>query len=267
MAGVIHASPFSRRGGIMMNFDERLDKVNENISLIQKKNGLTFGSDAYLLYAYMRAKKNAYAADLGAGTGVISLLSLAKRKFSFVYAVEVQESFADLIARNALENKLDSSMQVVCCDVRDLSAKDFGRELDVVFSNPPYMTKDSGFQNRDSEKYIARHEVFGTIKDFCSAASRILKYGGSFYVVYRPDRLVDLLFALREASLEPKRMTYVYADSEHSPSLVLIEAKKGGASGLFLTKPLLLKNSDGTDSPDMKYIYENGVFHEQYDKP
>ena len=250
-----------------MNFDERIDKVNENISLIQKKNGLTFGSDAYLLYAYMKAKKNAVAVDLGAGTGIISLLSLAKKKFSYVYAVEVQEAFADLIARNAAENQLDSLMQVLCCDVRELSAKDLGREVDIVFSNPPYMTTDSGFQNRDSEKFIARHEVFGTIRDFCASASRLLKYGGSFYVVYRPDRLVNLLSALREASLEPKRMTFVYADTEHCASLVLVEAKKGGASGLFLTKPLLLKNLDGTDSPDMKYIYERGVFHEQYDKP
>lgn len=267
MAGVIHASPFSRRGGVMMNFDERLDTVNENIRLIQKKNGLTFGSDAYLLYAYMKAKKNAVAADLGAGTGIISLLSLAKKKFSFVYAVEVQDLFAELIARNASLNQMDSLVEVVRADVRQLSAKSFGRELDVVFSNPPYMTTDSGFQNRDSEKFIARHEVYGTVWDFCSAASRLLKYGGSFYVVYRPDRLVDLLSALREASLEPKRMTYVYADSEHGASLVLIEAKKGGSPGLFLTKPLLLKNADGSDSSDMKYIYERGVFHEQYDKP
>ena len=250
-----------------MNFDERIDKVNENLTLIQKKNGLTFGSDAYLLYAYMKAKKNAVAADLGSGTGIISLLALTKQKFSFAYAVEVQESFADLIVRNAKENNLNDKMQVVCQDVRELSAKTFGRELDVVFSNPPFMTTDSGFQNRDSEKFIARHEVYGGIRDFCASASRLLKYGGSFYVVYRPDRLVDLLSALRESSLEPKRMTYVYADCNHAPSLVLIEAKKGGAAGLFLTKPLLLKNADGTDSSDMKYIYENGAFHEQYDKP
>jgi len=250
-----------------MNFDERLDKVNENLTLIQKKNGLTFGSDAFLLYAYMKPKKNAFAADLGSGTGIISLLSLVKQKFSFIYAVEVQESFAELIERNAKENSLDDKMQVVCSDVREISSKTIGRELDVVFSNPPYMTTDSGFQNRDSEKFIARHEVYGGIHDFCATASRLLKYGGSFYVVYRPDRLVDLISALRDTSLEPKRMTYVFADSNHAPSLVLIEAKKGGASGLFLTKPLLLKNSDGTETFDSEYIYKNGAFHEQYDKP
>lgn len=250
-----------------MNFDERLDQVNENLTLIQKKNGLTFGSDAFLLYAYMKPKKNAYGADLGSGTGIISLLSLAKQKFSFVYAVEVQESFADLIGRNAKENNLSDKIQVILSDVRELSATKLGRELDVVFSNPPYMTTDSGFQNRNSEKFIARHEVYGGIRDFCASASRLLKYGGSFYVVYRPDRLVDLISALREVSLEPKRMTYVYADCHHAPSLVLVEAKKGGASGLFLTKPLLLKNPDGTDTYDTQYIYKNGAFDEQYDKP
>ena len=250
-----------------MNFDERLDKVNENLTLIQKKNGLTFGSDAFLLYAYMKAKKNSYAADLGSGTGIISLLSLAKQKFSFVYAIEVQEAFAELIERNAKMNQLDDKMQVVLSDVRELSSAKLGRELDVVFSNPPYMTTDSGYMNRDSEKYIARHEVYGGILDFCASAAKLLKYGGSFYAVYRPDRLVDLLTALRETKLEPKRMTYVYADEDHSPSLVLIEAKKGGSAGLFLTKPLLLKKKDGSDTLDSQYIYKNGAFHEQYDKP
>ena len=53
---------------------------------------------------------------------------------------------------------------------------------------------------------------------------------------------------------------------------MLLEAKKHGAPGLFLTKPLIIyragleqKNENYTD--DMKYIYENGAFHEQYQKP
>ena len=37
----------------MNDLEFRCDKVNEDITLIQRKCGLTFGSDAYLLYAYM----------------------------------------------------------------------------------------------------------------------------------------------------------------------------------------------------------------------
>ena len=56
--------------------DERIDEINDSLRLIQKKSGLTFGTDAYLLYAYLKKKPMARAVDLGAGTGIISLLAL-----------------------------------------------------------------------------------------------------------------------------------------------------------------------------------------------
>lgn len=238
--------------------------------MIQKKNGLTFGTDAYLLYAYMRPQKAALAVDLGAGTGIVSLLALAGGKFAHVYAVEVQESFAELIGRNAALNGLSDRLSVVGRDLRTLAAKDLGREVDAVFTNPPYMTVFSGKANEHSEKYIARHEVCGGISDFCRAASRLLKFKGRFYAVYRPDRLSELMSAMREFSLEPKRMTFVHSDEDHIPSLVLLEAVKGGSVGLYVTKPLLLNRQiEGKLLPteDIRYIYENGVFHEQFERP
>ena len=40
-----------------INADERLDRVNENITLIQKKDGLTFGTDAFLLAAFIKEQR------------------------------------------------------------------------------------------------------------------------------------------------------------------------------------------------------------------
>lgn len=251
----------------MIYEDERIDEINDSLRLIQKKNGLTFGTDAYLLYAYLKKKPMARAVDLGAGTGIISLLALNKKKLRSVYAVEIQEVFADLIRRNAELNHLDTSLTAVCHDVRTLSSEQFGKEVDIVFSNPPYMTENSGFHNESYEKLVARHEIKGTIFDFCEAGKRILKFGGSFYVVYRPDRLCDLFAALRKSTLEPKRMTMVYGSENHAPSLVLIEAKKGAAAGLYLTKPLILTDRDGNESEELTNIYKNGAFDERYERP
>ena len=75
--------------------DERLDTVNEQIRLIQKRNGLTFGTDAYLLSAYAPPSPRAFAVDLGSGTGIVPLLLLAQGKVASVAAVEIQASFAD----------------------------------------------------------------------------------------------------------------------------------------------------------------------------
>ncbi len=249
--------------------NERVDYVNENITLVQKKDGLTFGTDAYLLYAYLRKKPKGLAADLGAGTGIISLLAVAKGKFSKIYAFEVQESFAELIERNAKENGYEDKIEALCKAVQDLPSELCGK-FDCVFSNPPYMKKDSGARNDSDEKYIARHEVCGDIYDFCSAASKLLKYSGSFCVVWRPDRLSDLFDAMKSAKIEPKRMTLVCPDAKSRPSLVLVEGKRGGSGGLLVTKTLIM-HPDASAKPlvytdDLAYIYENGEFGKEYER-
>lgn len=224
--------------------DERIDEVNEGIRLIRNIRGLTFGTDAYLLAAYVHARPRARAVDLGSGTGIIPLLLLSKGKIADAVAVEVQPTFADLIARNAALNGMEERLRPLCANVKELRALDLGFEADLVVSNPPYMRCDSGRRNENEEKYVARHEVCGDIHDFCAAAGRLLKHGGHFVSVWRPDRLTELLAAMRDAHLEPKRMTYVHADEESEPSMVLTDAVKGAAPSLRVTAPLLLHPSE-----------------------
>ena len=100
--------------------------------------GLTFGTDAYLLSAYVRRRVRGRAVDLGSGTGVIALLCAHRAAFSHIHAVELQSSFCDLIARNAADNGLGDRITPVCRDVRELTVEDVGgkikgRHIDVWF--------------------------------------------------------------------------------------------------------------------------------------
>ena len=255
-----------RESTLVLSHDERIDTVNENVRLIQSKNGLTFGTDAFLLAAFIRAVPHHTAADLGSGTGIIPLLLLARDKVQTVKAIELQSRFADLIARNAELNGVGTRLLPLCADVRTLSANDIGGEVSLVFSNPPYMTCGSGARNEQDEKYMARHEVCGGIADFCDCAYRLLKHGGRFVCVWRPDRLTDLFAALRDARLEPKRMVFVHADEHAEPSMVLIESVKGGAVGLRTLPPLFLYQPHQADAkqrvltPRAQKIYDTCVF-------
>jgi tRNA1Val (adenine37-N6)-methyltransferase len=246
--------------------DERLDVVNEKIRLIQKKQGLTFGTDAFLLAAFVKSTPRTHVVDLGSGTGILPLLLLAKGKVKCATAVEVQPSFADLIARNAAINHFSDKIIPLCADVRDIRSETIGGEVGLVISNPPYMKCTSGKRNESEEKYRARHEVCGNIADFCSCASRLLKHGGKFVCVWRPDRLTDLLSAMHEHRLEPKRMTFVHADLESEPCSVLIEAVKGVAPSVRVSKPLVLyearKEDEKTRSltPAAQKIYDTCSF-------
>lgn len=241
---------------------ERCDYVNDSLRLIQNTEGLTFGTDALLLAGYITGKRKR-GIELGGGSGIISMLLLTRGKLENADAIEVQEEYAELIRRNAELNSLSNRLTALHCDLREYKSD---IEYDLVFTNPPYMKTTSGRSNELDKKNIARHEVKGDIGDFCKVGGRLLKFGGSFAVVYRPDRLADLMAALRGASLEVKRMTFVHADTESESSMVLLEAKKGGKSGMQLTRPLIIytDKSHSEYSQDMKYIMENGSFPDYF---
>ena len=234
-------------------------KIAENTEL------LCVGTDSLLCAAYVRASSKAKAVELGAGNGIISLLCLARNKFSSVTAVEIDETAAELCRINGEENGFSERMTALCGDIRSLVPSEYVG-TSVVISNPPYMKIESGKSCKSSQMENARHEHNGDIYDFCHTAARLLKTGGSFYVVYRPDRLPALTDALIKNRFSPKRMTFVYSDEYHSPSSVLVEARKDGGEALYVTPPLILKRG-GVDSEELTYIYENGNFPKKFITP
>ena len=261
-----------QKGGVLLEMNElikegeRIDKVEEGISLIQKINGFAYGTDAVLLASYIRKMPNKTAVEFGSGTGIISLLCEKYAKFKNIYSVELQDEYFDLLNRNIRLN--GSNIKPIRSDVRELKQSIFEGEVDVVFSNPPYMKTDSGRSNSDVGKNTARHEVAGGIDDFCKSASHILKHGGLFYCVYRPDRAMDLLCSMRKYNLEPKRMTMVYPYVDSRACLMLVEARKGGSSGMFNTKPFIIFNSatdnNADNTADMKKVYKECDMDDEY---
>ena len=121
---------------------------------------------------------------------------------------------------------------------------------------------NAGVFNQRTEKAVARHELSGGIADFCAAASKKLKFGGNFYCVFRPERLTDLLDAMRQNDIEPKMMTMVYPSSALPPCLVLVRGKRGGKPSLVCTKPLFLyaDNTHKESSDAYKHILATGSF-------
>lgn len=259
---LFYQSVFYVDGAIMILKDnERINKVNENLSLIERQDSLTFGTDAYLLAAYLPKRGKSIGVELGLGSGIISLLALTKKKCQRVYGFEVQGEIYDIAKRNAELNGLEKSLTVINKDIREANTVDTQGEVDFVFSNPPFMKSTSGKLNDSHAKSISRHEMFGAIDDFCACAKRLLKHGGNFYVVYRHDRMIDLLCAMRNNGIEPKRLTFIHANSNTPPSLFLVCGKLGAKSGLIIDKPIYIYRNGTQEYTDTyKQIYEDCSF-------
>ena len=251
----------------LLSEDESIDVVNDNLRLIQNKRFFKFGTDALLLSAFVDTKLRQSIAELGCGTGIISLLLASRDRAKIIHAIEVQPYFASLTERNAELNGLSDKVMVYEKNVSDVKGDIFGREVDAVVTNPPYMKMTSGKHNDTEEKLAARHELHGTIDQFISCASRIIKHGGDLFVVYRQDRLTDLLVSMRTNRFEPKLITFVYPDSVSQPAFVMVKAKYGAATGgLKISEPFYIYDSPANKgekrkySDKMEFVLHNGYF-------
>ena len=88
-----------------------------------------------------------------------------------------------------------------------------------------------------------------------AAGGWCLRFGGSFFLVHKPERLADLMVFLRAARLEPKRLRFVRHSAASAVSLVLLEARLGGKPGLQIEPELVLYGPDGSESAACRRIY------------
>lgn len=250
---------------------DKPEKINDSLSLFSLRGSLDFGTDAYLLSAYIKKSKSGIFAELGAGNGVISMLCAAQGKAKHITAFEIQPSLADIAAKNVDFNHLSDKIKIICGDARS-AGNEYNGKFDTVFSNPPYLRTGTGLESENESARICRREVTGGIADFSAVAARLLRFGGSFVCVYRPDRMAEMIYSMRKNGIEPKRVTLVYPTENHVPCLVLCEGVKGGGEGVFFTRPLMIYKSKDNMSQsgytdEMNYIYTNGDFNGYYKKP
>ena len=205
------------------------------------------GTDTFLLSSLPRLKPGLRVCDLGCGTGLVGLLLLQRQPELQVCGVEIQEEAARLAEKAAAENGLTDRLTICQWDLRDIRSRFPTGGFDLVVCNPPYYPPASGALAQDTARRAARSEVACTLEDICQAAAYLLRWGGSFCLVHKPERLTDLLCALRAAGLEPKRVQPVRHNAESPVSLLLLEAKRGGRPGLTLLPELLEYETDGTE--------------------
>jgi len=203
------------------------------------------GTDACLLAAFAVPRKTDTACDLGTGCGVIPLLWFAgESPPQAAYALELQPNAAELARQGVAHSELEERLHVLEGDLRELPDILPWGDFDLVTCNPPYKPVGAGVLSGSDSGKIARHETMCTLDDVCRAAARLLRFGGRLCVCQLPERLPDLICAMRAHRVEPKRLKFVQKDADSPPWLVLCEGKLGSKPFLQVEAPLLLDGKD-----------------------
>lgn len=213
------------------------------------------GTDTFLLSSLPRLKPRMRICDLGCGTGLLSLLLLQRQAELSVVGIDIQSEAIRLAQKAAAENQLTDRLIFQTEDLCQLKGRFPTGSFDLVVCNPPYYPSNSGRMSTDNSIRTARSESSCTLEDVCCTAAYLLRWGGSFCLVHKPERLTDVLCTLRDVGIEPKHLRFVCKTGKDAPALLLVEGRRGGKSGLTVESPLILQNNDGTPTTEVDAIY------------
>lgn len=236
---------------------ERIDDLQrDGLKIIQKKGAFCFGMDSVLLADFARVKKGSRLVDLGTGTGILPLLIHARCRLGQAEAIEINPDAAERARRTMELNALESVIHVIQGDLREIRSLLPHAQYDAVVCNPPYSRKDAALLSQNPDKRPARQETECTLQDIAAAAKYLLRYHGHLFIMLPAARSGELLSVLAEASLIPKQLRFVHSYLNAPARLILVDAVKGASDGVIIQPPLITKNPDGTDTDEVKRIYD-----------
>ncbi len=226
--------------------DETLDDLTlGGLKILQAKHGYRFSIDPVLLCGFISSVKNAQVLDLGTGNGIIPLLLSSRKEARLITGVELQLPMVERARRTVQMNQLEESIRIVSADIREFPEELCAGSYDIVTTNPPYRSLETGHVAQNGERAMARHEISGGLDAFLRAAASLLKFGGRFYVICLAERLAELLSEMRCFRLEPKRLRMVHPREAGPARMVLVEAHKNGQTGMKVEPPLVVYKGNG----------------------
>lgn len=242
---------------IELEANERIDDLEfKNLKIIQNKDGFCFGIDSVLLSDFAKnIKKDSMVLDLGTGTGIIPILLCGKTKLKKVTGIELQEEVAKMAKKSIKLNNLEDKFNVINENILNLNKIYENQTFDVIVSNPPYKKKNTGITNENEKKIISRHEISASLEDFIKISKDLLKDKGEFYMVHRPERLVDIFELMRKYKIEPKILKMVYSYKNKEPKLILIKGVKNAKPFLKVESNLYIYEDTGKYTKEILKIY------------
>lgn len=234
---------------------EEFELLSNGMRIVQTNDLFRLSTDSILLADFCIPLRAKTVADLGCGGGALGVLLCAADPACRITGIEIQPRACEIARRNVQLNHLADRFRVIQADLCALDGILSANTFDAVVSNPPYFPAGSGAVSGDEAIAIARSEQCCTFDALCAAAGRLLRYGGSFFLVHRPERLAELMDTLRSHRLEPKRLRFIRHRPDAPVSLILLESRLGANVGVRIEPDLILYESSGAPTEAYRRIY------------
>lgn len=212
--------------------------------------GFPLSTDSMVLAHFIKLPRSAKILDLGSGCGTLGVLLCAKDPDCTVTGFELTEHAHRAAQENIRANGLQSRMESICADLRQIPELLPQGSFSLCVSNPPYFS-GGPVSHRTP---LARREDGCTLAELLKSAAWALKYGGDLYLVHRPERLGEIIAQAAPFRLEAKRLGLLRHAEGQRPNLILLQLRKGGKPGLSWEE-ITLYDKSGIPTEEYRAIY------------
>ncbi|QRM90956.1 methyltransferase [Lacinutrix sp. WUR7] len=168
---------------------------------------MKIGTDAVLLGAWTSVQQNPFAIlDIGAGTGVLSLMLAQRSQAEVIDAMEIDEHAYEQCVDN-FENAPWADRLFCYHAALDEFTEEIEDKYDLIISNPPFYSED--FKTESTQRDLARFSDAMPFHHLTESVASLLIEDGIFSVVIPFKEEANFIELASKVQLFPNRILHV----------------------------------------------------------
>jgi len=198
----------------------------KQFTIEQDRCAMKIGTDGVLLGAWVSLDTNPFSIlDMGAGTGVISLMLAQRSSAQQIDAIEIDEHAYEQCTENFENSPWNNRLFCYHASVKEF-AQEIEDQYDIIVSNPPFYTED--YKTQDTQRDLARFTDALPFEHLVICVAHLLSDDGLFSIIIPFKEESNFINLARQSGLFPTKICHVKGTptSEIKRSLLEFSFKK-----------------------------------------
>ena len=158
--------------------------------------------------------------DIGAGTGLLSLMLAQKNPEIKIDAIEIDKDAAEQANVNVRSSPWKEHINILQADVKEFS---FEKEFDLIISNPPFYENE--IRSATDSKNVAHHSENLTLKELLEIIKNNLSKTGSFFLLFPYKRNEEIKKLLKDHELNISKILFIRQSVKHDYFRIMLKGK------------------------------------------
>lgn len=216
-------------------------------TISQTQSAMKVGTDSVLLAAWINVPKPYNILDIGAGTGILSLLMAQRYEEAQITALEISSEAIKDVQENVKNSPWKNRVQIIEGDFCQFKSE---LKFDLIICNPPYF--ENSLHSPLMLRNKARHSDAMPFPVLVSGVQKILSEKGVFAIII-PFENAELIRHLAfEQELYTYRQTVIYTKENTPPKRIMLQFTS--ELQLCHTNTLTIYTSNGTYAPEYREL-------------